>query len=339
MSRPLSAGDLLMQVNDLQSSIEQKNTGVDASLSKILKKTFLNDKEDKTSHSDIKHSEKNLSKTDYFTALEYNMNKSCMGHALIINNEHFDDRLGMNTRHGTKVDGERLSKTLKSLGYTVHYMYNATFQQMKHSILNLARRTDHTNCNSFVMALMSHGDEGVIYSTDDCVDIKDFVDLFRGDNCPTLNGKPKIFIFQACRGQKHEVGLLDSTDSTDGVVTEEVINGRTVYVDRGVVPTVPAGADFLFCYSVANGFYSHRDTLHGSWYIQDLCKSIEQMILSKDNGDGERWEMTQVLTRVNQLVAERSVERSYNFDSIGKKQMPCFMSLLTKKLYFKKIVP
>ena len=40
--------------------------------------------------------------------------------------------LGMNTRHGTKVDGERLSKTLKSLGYTVHYMYNATFQQMKH---------------------------------------------------------------------------------------------------------------------------------------------------------------------------------------------------------------
>ena len=66
------------------------------------------------------------------------------------------------------------------------------------SILNLARRTDHTNCNSFVMALMSHGDEGVIYSTDDCVDIKDFVDLFRGDNCPTLNGKPKIFIFQVC---------------------------------------------------------------------------------------------------------------------------------------------
>ena len=72
-----------------------ENTGVDASLSKILKKTFLNDKEDKTSHSDIKHSEKNLSKTDYFTALEYNMNKSCMGHALIINNEHFDDRLGL----------------------------------------------------------------------------------------------------------------------------------------------------------------------------------------------------------------------------------------------------
>ena len=37
----------------------------------------------------------------------------------------------MNTRHGTKVDGERLSNTLKSLGYIVHHMYNATFQQMK----------------------------------------------------------------------------------------------------------------------------------------------------------------------------------------------------------------
>jgi len=319
--------------------MEPKSTGVDAKLSKLLKKTFLSEKEDKISHSNNKSSTQKLSKTDYFTAFEYNMSRSCMGHALIINNEHFDDKLGMNTRHGTKVDGENLKETLRCLGYTVHYKYNATFQEMKHSILNMARKTDHTNCNSFVMALMSHGDDGVIYSTDDCIDIKDFVDLFRGDNCPTLNGKPKIFIFQACRGQNHEIGLLDSTDSTDGVVTEEMVNGRTVYVDRGVTPTIPAGADFLFCYSVANGFYSHRDTLHGSWYIQDLCKSIKQMILCTDKKDEDRCEMTQVLTRVNQLVAARCVERSYNFDSIGKKQMPCFISLLTKKLYFIQNVP
>jgi len=320
--------------DNLDNTTELKNTEVDAStFSKILKKTFSNDKKDKTSHSNRKVSKQNLN-NDYFTALEYDMSKPCMGHALIVNNEHFN---GMNPRDGTKVDGEILEKTLRCLGYTIHYKYDATIYDIHNLIRKLAEKTDHTNCNSFVMALMSHGGEGFICSTDGRVEIEDLVDPFRGDNCPTLNGKPKIFIFQACRGHKHEVGLYnslsctDSTDTTDGLVAEETLNGRTVYVDLGVKPTIPAGADFLFCYSVANGFYSHRDTRDGSWYIQDLCKSIKQMIL-----DDERCEMTQVLTRVNQLVAARCVERSYKFDSVGKKQMPCFISLLTKKLYFKR---
>jgi len=134
MSKSLSAGDLLMQADNVHSTMEPKSTGVDAKLSKLLKKTFLSEKEDKISHSNNKSSTQKLSKTDYFTAFEYNMSRSCMGHALIINNEHFDDKLGMNTRHGTKVDGENLKETLRCLGYTVHYKYNATFQEMKHVV-------------------------------------------------------------------------------------------------------------------------------------------------------------------------------------------------------------
>ena len=70
-----------------------ENTEVDAStFSKILKKTFSNDKKDKTSHSNTKASKQNLN-NDYFTALEYDMSKPCMGHALIVNNEHFNGLL------------------------------------------------------------------------------------------------------------------------------------------------------------------------------------------------------------------------------------------------------
>ena len=40
---------------------------------------------------------------------------------------------------------------------------------------------------------------------------------------------------------------------TDGAIREEVYGDRVVYVDCGVNTTVPAGADFIMCYSVAEG--------------------------------------------------------------------------------------
>lgn len=52
---------------------------------------------------------------------------------------------------------------------------------------------------------------------------------------------------QACRGDKHDdpVTPMDVVDSE--VKTNEVV------VDAGVVYTLPAGADFIMCYSVAEG--------------------------------------------------------------------------------------
>ena len=59
-------------------------------------------------------------------------------------------------------------------------------------------RVDHANKDCFVFAILSHGDEGCVYGTDGTVESKELVDLFRGDTCPSLAGKPKIFIFQVC---------------------------------------------------------------------------------------------------------------------------------------------
>ena len=55
---------------------------------------------------------------------------------------------------------------------------------------------DHKGNDCFVFAILSHGDNGCIYGTDGKVEIKALVDKFRGNVCPSLAGKPKIFIFQ-----------------------------------------------------------------------------------------------------------------------------------------------
>jgi len=44
--------------------------------------------------------------------------------------------------------------------------------------------------------MLSHGDEGVFYGTDGSLELKSLTSLFRGDRCPSLVGKPKLFFIQ-----------------------------------------------------------------------------------------------------------------------------------------------
>lgn len=74
------------------------------------------------------------------------------------------------------------------------------------------------------------------------------------------------------------------------------------------------------------GYFSHRETVNGSWYIQDLCE-----VLGKH---GSSLEFTELLTVVNRKVSHRKVDICRDINAIGKKQIPCFASMLTKKLYF-----
>ena len=55
---------------------------------------------------------------------------------------------------------------------------------------------DHSGSASFVCVLLSHGDDGVFFGTDASVELKSLTSLFRGDRCPSLVGKPKLFFIQ-----------------------------------------------------------------------------------------------------------------------------------------------
>ncbi|XP_052364525.1 caspase-6-like [Oncorhynchus keta] len=126
----------------------------------------------------------------------------------------------------------------------------------------------------------------------------------------------------ACRGDKHDEPVSPIVDVVDCEV-----HANQLVVDAGTVHTLPAGADFLMCYSVAEGYFSHRETLNGSWYIQDLCDVLQEY--------GTRLEITEMMTLVNRRVSLRRVENCADRNAIGKKQVPCYTSMLTKKLYFR----
>ncbi len=135
----------------------------------------------------------NVNSDDY-----YPMDKYPRGMFLLINNKDFLPASGMESypRNGTNVDADALESMFTELGFIVHRYDNASCYEMR-KLMKQAAIMDYSNLNCFVCAILTHGQEGILYGTDGTVQIRDVTSYFRG---PNLAGKPKLFIFQACQG-------------------------------------------------------------------------------------------------------------------------------------------
>jgi len=63
-------------------------------------------------------------------------------------------------------------------------------------LFSLVASSDHSDCDCFGCAILSHGREGYIYATDRLVPLETLTWPFKGDRCPSLIGKPKLFFIQ-----------------------------------------------------------------------------------------------------------------------------------------------
>ncbi|XP_061107233.1 caspase-7-like [Conger conger] len=242
----------------------------------------------------------------------YNMDYTSIGRCVVINNKNFDKNTGLSIREGTDLDAGLVMKTFRGLGYDVKIFKDLTAAKIEEELTKVSKE-DHSKMASFVCVLLSHGEENVLYGTDSAVELSKLTGLFKGDNCATLVGKPKLFFIQACRGTE-----LDGGVEMDSVAVED---------DES--PTrIPVEADFLYAYSTAPGYYAWRDTQNGSWFIQSLCSILDEF--------GKQLEIMQLMTRVNNMVA-LNFQVTHRKPSLNaKKQMPCIVSMLTKELFFTK---
>ena len=84
-----------------------------------------------------------------------------------------------------------------------------------------------------IVCILSHGEDGVIICTDgQKIPIEAILGKFNNRNALPLRGKPKYFLFQACRGLKIDPGV-----ETDGP-NEEILEDKQYSVVRRIEPTV-----------------------------------------------------------------------------------------------------
>ncbi|PNF16219.1 Caspase-1 [Cryptotermes secundus] len=243
----------------------------------------------------------------------YNMFHKRRGRAVIFNHEHFDIP-SLKPRNGTNVDCGKLKHVLVDFGFEVTAHSNLTTKDIIRIVKQVAEE-DHSECDCFLMAVLSHGEMGFIYSRDTPYKPESLWKPFTADKCPTLAGKPKLFFFQACQG-----------DKLDGGIT---LRSRTEVDGDGMGYKIPIHADFLIAYSTIPGFYSWRNTTNGSWFIQALCCELEAKGTSVD--------ILTLLTFVIQRVAlDFESNTPGNCTMHQQKQIPCVTTMLTRLLCFNK---
>ena len=228
------------------------------------------------------------------------------GYVFVIHNYLFPERQDP-VRYGSEKDIEALKRLFEvQLGFTMKVKENLKAKEMLEKMRDISER-DFSKNDSLFIVIMSHGKKtGILGVNEETIHPAVITDFFTADKCPTLMGKPKVFILQACRGDKDDFGAVAPDAGPMSARVE-------------AVQVMPLESDFLVCYACPVGFSSYRDEEEGSWYIQQLVK-IFLKYADKDH-------LMDLMLRVNFTVSRKLCEAGY-------KQIPSEECRLTKKYYF-----
>lgn len=193
------------------------------------------------------------------------MSRDPRGLCLIINNLDFQEK--ERNRYGGEFDQEMLFDLFSKLSFEVCIKNDLKYNEMLEAAEEFASK-DHSDYDAFVMIVMSHGGDGDTILGVQCkhaITVKDLMAEFKINRCPSLAGKPKIFIVQACRGSldEREAPFSDSNGYQADAMACDSTLAQSV---------TPPEADFLLAFATTPGYVSFRSETSGSAYIKVSIK-------------------------------------------------------------------
>lgn len=254
------------------------------------------------------------------------------GKVLIINNSF--SHLGESSRIGCKVDIKNMEELWQQLGCTLKVELDLSAQDMlsKLKIFSDGAQTS----NYCVVLVMSHGrsDNGqdvVLGNDKNPVRIQQILEMYNNKNAPQLQGIPKVFFFQCCRGDFPDVGVTVAERQPPQTVPQarllpsSYIAGLnagepTDLAESGpTTDKLPTTCDMLVSYAAQSGHQAFLNTHNGSWFINAITNVFMRQ--------AAREHILDMMIHVNQVLAEKS--------SIGAKYkaMSQVEFTLRKKLY------
>lgn len=190
---------------------------------------------------------------------------------------------------------------------------------------------DHSKNDCLLITIMTHGELNRIFSRDEAYHLSLITSFFTDENCPSLKGKPRLFLIQSCRGplrdpgftmqhstelhlRRINMGFYEHVDVTAFGIYHPLVH------EPEMVHNPPNHPDFLVVRSTMPNYVSFRNTVNGSWFIQDLCTEL--------NCHATVLDFLTLMTLVNKRVSLRESHPQ------KEKQILCISSMLTKRLIF-----
>ncbi|XP_047488162.1 uncharacterized protein LOC125038661 [Penaeus chinensis] len=171
---------------------------------------------------------------------------------------------GSKPRLGSEVDVDHITELFRQMGYeNTKTIVDATREDTEKALLQFREEKIHEGVDSLVVVFMSHGSEEQICTSDgEVIQNQEIVEYFSDADCPALKGKPKYFIFQHCRGKKEHLAITNAHRDSQMIRKSYVPQKRS---QRKL-------SDVYVCYSTLPGFVSYRYDIHGSPYIDKVCR-------------------------------------------------------------------
>lgn len=187
----------------------------------------------------------------------YQMDSVPRGYCIIFNVENYFDG-SFEERGGSDEDMTRLERLFKMLNFSVKIYKNLSAREILKTLTALAYDEDHSDFDAFVCCILAHGRSGgrLVGSDGDSFTMSEVTSPFTSRRCPSLAGKPKLFLVQACRGEELQLGeyaadayLTDALPGEPHAVDSrpqlQSTRARTEEVTRNRRHIVPDMADFF----------------------------------------------------------------------------------------------
>lgn len=198
----------------------------------------------------------------------YSTHSKKRGSVLVINIINYHNELHAE-RKGAEVDGSNLFDLFTQMGFFVEYHTDLSAMGITDVILKFKSSSELVGCDMIFVIVMAHGTinkdvnvSEIIGSDNNVVSTKWIEEQFTNRECKILQNKPKIFMYQMCRGDTPDFGAVQSNIENDSGI-------RMASASRVMLRSC---SDMLIAHSTLPGNVSHRDVYLGSWYISLFCK-------------------------------------------------------------------
>jgi len=244
--------------------------------------------------------------------------------------QNFDDPnpFKLAERKWSVKDVESLEKTLDYLEFKVIPCLDSTKSQIE-KVLQEQAELDHSESDCFLCVVMSHGNEDKIVTRDN--QEMSFEEIMAPIKlCKTLENKPKLFFFQACRGDNEmEIPRLTRSDSGESSSDEQPSNDYQTgentsdsnELNAKKKTSIYAESDLLVYNATLPKHYAYGTEKGGTYFIQSVCDVFwEEAYKNLPNN----LPLSQMITMINKRVEERE----------QKIQVAESVNRLKKEVYF-----
>uniref|UniRef100_A0A8C8RMW6 Caspase-14 n=1 Tax=Pelusios castaneus TaxID=367368 RepID=A0A8C8RMW6_9SAUR len=177
-------------------------------------------------------------------------------------------------REGAEKDIEALEIMFNALGFQNELVRDPNASDFKEKLEQFRNeidaRKDQVSC-CFVI-IMAHGNRDTVFgANDEGMNLKELFAEMTNEKCKALQGKPKVFIVQACRG-----GNKDSRVLGEDHVAVDSYAACSSSPSPGNDKLIPTHSDSLFIYATTPGYVAYRNELDGSWLIQAMSEVFKK---------------------------------------------------------------